>query len=319
MPKVSVIMPAYNAEKYIKEAIDSILGQTFEDFEFIILNDCSQDRTEQIIQSYSDSRIVYLKNEQNMGVAATLNRGLEVATGEYIARMDADDISMAERFAQQVAYLDQHPETVLCGANAVIFGEMMSDTRTDVPCNDRKARIQMAITNPFIHPVVMMQKKLLNGLRYDRAFEGREDYRMWMVLSQNGKMANLSQPLLRYRSHGAQVTQREDDEKVQKHFRLKKTYYQELNIGLKEEEQDALCQAAFYGKVKDVALLEPLKTGLIRLARHYGCRRLPAEYDMLLYKSLRNLNAPVFQRWKLSAGLSLRNRLRLFSVKEGDT
>ena len=98
MPKISVIMPAYNAEKYLREAIDSILGQTFTDFELIVINDCSRDDTEQIILSYQDPRIVYLKNEKNLGVAGTLNRGLEVARGAYIARMDADDRSVPDRF-----------------------------------------------------------------------------------------------------------------------------------------------------------------------------------------------------------------------------
>ena len=101
MPKISVILPAYNAENYISQAIDSILAQTYGDFEFIILNDCSTDGTERIILSFDDPRIRYVRNEQNLGVAATLNRGLELAAGEYIARMDADDISLPERFFRQ--------------------------------------------------------------------------------------------------------------------------------------------------------------------------------------------------------------------------
>ena len=123
MPKISVIMPAYNAEKYIKEAIDSILSQTFQDFELIVLNDCSKDSTEQIILSYTDDRVVYLKNEVNMGVAATLNRGLAVAGGEYIARMDADDISHPERFRKQARYLDAHPEVAVLGSNLECFND----------------------------------------------------------------------------------------------------------------------------------------------------------------------------------------------------
>ena len=108
MPKISVIMPAYNAEKYIAEAIDSILGQTFGDFEFIILNDCSTDRTEEIILSYDDPRIVYLKNEQNMGVAATLNKGLAIAKGEYIAFLDADDYWAPEKLKKQIAFMQEN-------------------------------------------------------------------------------------------------------------------------------------------------------------------------------------------------------------------
>ena len=123
MPKVSVVMPAYNAEAYIGAAMESILSQSFGDFEFLILNDCSTDGTEAIIQSYDDPRIVYIKNEKNMGVAATLNKGLAAAQGEYIARMDADDFSLPQRFEKQVAYLDAHPEVVVLGTQVQFFSD----------------------------------------------------------------------------------------------------------------------------------------------------------------------------------------------------
>ena len=122
-PKISVVMPAYNAENYIREAIDSILAQTFRDFEFLIIDDGSTDHTVEIIRSYSDSRIRLYQNERNMGVAATLNRGLDLARGEYIARMDADDISLPERFAKQAAYMDAHPDVAVCGSNIILFSE----------------------------------------------------------------------------------------------------------------------------------------------------------------------------------------------------
>ena len=115
-------MPAYNAEKYINEAIDSILAQTFTDFEFIIIDDGSTDSTCAIVESYSDSRIRFFKNEHNLGVAATLNRGLDLARGEYIARMDADDISLPTRFEKQAAYMDSHPDVVVCGTGVECFG-----------------------------------------------------------------------------------------------------------------------------------------------------------------------------------------------------
>lgn len=107
MPKISVVMPAYNAEKYIGKSIDSILNQTYGDFEFIIINDGSKDSTKEIILSYSDNRIVYLENEINSGIVVTLNKGLEYATGEYIARMDADDIAVAERLEKQIEFMEK--------------------------------------------------------------------------------------------------------------------------------------------------------------------------------------------------------------------
>lgn len=101
---VSVVLPAYNAELYLKEAIDSVLSQTFTDFELIILNDGSIDRTEEIILSYNDSRIVYVKNEKNLGLIGTLNKGINLAKGKYIARMDADDICLPERFKNRLIF-----------------------------------------------------------------------------------------------------------------------------------------------------------------------------------------------------------------------
>ena len=115
-PQISVVMPAYNAEKYITEAIDSILFQTFKDFEFIIINDASTDSTKDIIESYKDPRIKLVNNEQNKGVAKSLNIGISVACGKYIARMDADDIALPERFQKQFDFMEQHPNIDVCGS-----------------------------------------------------------------------------------------------------------------------------------------------------------------------------------------------------------
>ncbi len=309
MPKVSVIMPAYNAEKYIKGSIDSVLSQTYGDFEFIILDDCSRDSTQQIILSYGDPRIVYVKNEKNLGVAGTLNRGLELAQGEYVARMDADDIAMPERLALQTQFLNEHPEVCACGSNAVLFGADRTDEQTDMPLKQRDICLRMALSNPFVHPTMMFRKDALQGVVYDSTFEGREDYRMWMVLSRKGQMENLPQALLRYRIHGGQVTQQTDESKVQKHFRLKKTYYTELNIGLTDAMQEALCHAAFYGKVKDDAMVQQLKLGLERISKSYGCRKMPREYSALLCSVLRDFSRSL--RWRMSVGLPLHMRLGL--------
>ena len=122
MPKLSVIMPAYNAEKYIGEAIESILNQTFTDFEFIIIDDGSSDHTADIIKGFHDERIRFIQNEKNSGVANTLNKGLELSQGEYIARMDADDISLPARFEKQVAFMEANPDVAVVGCGIELFG-----------------------------------------------------------------------------------------------------------------------------------------------------------------------------------------------------
>jgi len=114
-PAVSVVMPVYNGEKYLRESIDSILNQTYTDYEFIIVNDGSNDKTEEIILSYNDNRIRYIKNEKNLQIVKSLNRGIELAKGRYIARMDADDISLPRRFEKQITFMENNLEIGVCG------------------------------------------------------------------------------------------------------------------------------------------------------------------------------------------------------------
>ena len=118
---VSVILPAYNAQDTIAESIDSILNQSFRDFELIVINDGSTDATEKVIAQYDDSRIRYFANPGNQGLIYTLNRGLELSQGKYIARMDADDISLPARFEKQVRILEEHPEIIVCGPLIKVF------------------------------------------------------------------------------------------------------------------------------------------------------------------------------------------------------
>lgn len=201
-------MPVYNGEKYLRESIDSILSQTFSDFEFIIINDASTDSTEEIINSYNDDRIVYLKNEQNLGVAGTLNRGLDVAKGEYVARMDADDIAMPKRFEEQVLYMDAHEDVGVCGSNLIIFSDSAEDKAYIYSENDNKIRIDMIFNPAFAHPSVMLRSEIINthNIRYDISFEKAEDYKMWYDILSKSKGHNVQNPLLRYRHHQSQVT-----------------------------------------------------------------------------------------------------------------
>ena len=231
MPKISVIMPAYNAEKYIAEAIDSILSQTFGDFEFIILNDCSRDRTEEIILSYHDPRIVYLKNEQNLGVAATLNRGLAIAKGEYIARMDADDISLPERFAKQVAYLDANDDIVVLGTNLECFNES-GTIRTGWSVSDpEQMKVDMLFACGLAHPSVMMRSDVIRNLDgYDPTYNGLEDYELWCRVLEHHKITTLPDILLRYRIHGSQVTQNPSSRHRNLMRQLKIRQIQQLSI-----------------------------------------------------------------------------------------
>ncbi len=204
MCKISVVMSAYNAEKYIAEAIDSILGQTFGDFEFIILDNCSEDHTVEIIRSYHDARIRFVQNETNLGLAGSLNKGLELSTGQYIARLDADDVSYPNRFAAQVKYMDAHPEVCLCaGRYDLIVRGKVRRTAQGRPIPPDAMRFCQYFCNQVTHSTVMMRASVLRGhrLEYDGRYRIAQDYKLWMDLLRVGDQVVLNEKFLKYRIH----------------------------------------------------------------------------------------------------------------------
>lgn len=241
---VSVVLPAYNAELYLKEAIDSVLAQTFTDFELIILNDGSTDQTESIILSYDDPRIVYVKNEQNLGLIGTLNKGMALAKGKYIARMDADDICFPERFAKQVDFLEQNIEYVICGTSAYRFQNSILDRKAfNVPINDENIRIRLFFNSSFIHPSVMLRTEVVkvHNLKFSEYFKYAEDYYFWMDLLQYGKGFNLREKLLYYRVvENSQTAVGNSDIEKRKEIigNIHKRYFKEYGIPVDDKEID---------------------------------------------------------------------------------
>lgn len=209
-PRVSVLMSVYNGEKHVRHAIDSILSQTFTDFEFIIVDDGSTDSTVTILDSYSDARIVRRKNSQRMGLARSLNRGLALARGEFVARQDADDVSLLERLATQVAFLDREPSVILLGTAIQWIdesGQLMNQIDCQ-PCTDASIRWKMLLNNSFYHSSVMARRSVLvnNGLWYDVKLEYAQDYELWSRVLAHGHGANLPVPLVQLRSHKDRIT-----------------------------------------------------------------------------------------------------------------
>ena len=198
-PRISVVMPAYNSEKYIAEAIESILNQTFTDFEFIILNDGSTDNTAKIIKEYAkkDKRIKLIDNKKNQGLVSILNQGLDLARGEYIARMDSDDISLPTRFEKQIKYMDTHPE---CGVLGTWF-QCFCNSDAKVRHPERIKILNILHDQHVGHPTVMLRKSVMDkyGFYYDTNYKYAQDFELWSRMVYFTEIHNLPEILLHYR------------------------------------------------------------------------------------------------------------------------
>jgi len=208
-PKISVLLPVYNGGEYLQTAIDSILNQSYSDFEFIIINDASTDNSEKLICSYTDSRIRYIKNEQNIGLIRTLNKGLDLCNGDYIARMDQDDIANDKRLEKQNDILDKNPEIGVCGSWFTLFGTRNNHVAKH-PEHPEHIKIGMLAYCAIGHPTVMMRKSSLQGLKYDEDYQAAEDYEFWTRLLRITKFYNIQESLLDYRLHETNMSVKEN-------------------------------------------------------------------------------------------------------------
>ena len=201
-PLVSVLLPVYNCERYLADAIDSILSQTFSDFEFIIIDDGSSDRSSEVMAGFGDLRIRIIQQE-NRGLAATLNRGIGLATGKYIARQDADDLSHPDRLAMQVAHMEAQPDCVLLGTWAeIIEVDRLVNRFHRHSVEDAELRYLMLFNNPFVHSSVMLRKSSLSrvgGYTTEPDRQLTEDFELWSRLARVGSIANLGEVLVSYR------------------------------------------------------------------------------------------------------------------------
>ncbi len=207
-PRISVVMSVYNGERHLEEAVASILNQSFSDFEFIIINDGSTDRTVEIIESFSDSRIRLIHNDGNIGLTKSLNKGIELSNGEFIARMDADDISLPERFKKQIDFLDAHPEIGITGTNVRAIGENSKPKyKIKYPENHWLIYWSLLFSNPMCHPSVMIRKEVLNKYgNYNSQLKSSQDFELWSRLIGQTKFHNLQGIHLLLRTKGEKIS-----------------------------------------------------------------------------------------------------------------
>ncbi len=202
-------MSVYNGERYLRDAIESILDQTFTDFEFIIVNDGSKDSTQEILQEFArhDSRFMIVHNEPNLGLTRSLNVGLRLAGGKYVARQDADDISLRNRLELQVRFLEEHPEVGVVGTWAVYIdeeGQKVGGWRT--PTHSDLVRWSLLFGNVLAHASVMIRRSVLQGgMEYRSEVQYAQDYDLWSRLSARTELRNLPEPLLLRRVHSRMI------------------------------------------------------------------------------------------------------------------
>ncbi len=221
-PEVTVLMSVYNGEKYLNESIESILNQTFANIEFLIIDDASTDSSREIILSYDDPRITLVDNKENIGLTSSLNKGLEIAEGEYIARMDADDISMPQRLEKQVSFMNENPNVGVCGTMVQFIdydGKVVNWRYNNrVMLKDEDMKAQLLFRPCFLHPTVIYRSVLLksNSMIYDDLHRRySQDYYLWYKLSSLCEFANIPRALLYYRIHEDQLSkQKKNDQKI---------------------------------------------------------------------------------------------------------
>ena len=257
MMMVTVLMPVYNASEFLKEAIDSILEQTYEEFEFLIIDDGSTDSSLNIIESYNDDRIKLISNTENLGIIKSLNKGIEMASGKYIVRMDADDISENNRLEIQINFMENNNDVAVAGSNGVIFlsEKPMIKKATDFPKKYSEIKCTLLFESPIMHPSVIIRKNVLleNNYRYKDEHKATEDYGLWMEIAKDYKVVNISKTLLKHRIISSSLTN-QALKRMNERIKVMKQIYiiglDYLEVKYSEDELDIHAEIALSASLK---------------------------------------------------------------------
>jgi glycosyltransferase involved in cell wall biosynthesis len=237
-PKVSIIMPAYNTEKFIGASIESVLNQTYKDFELIIVDDGSEDSTASIVKHYGDSRIVYFKNDANLGLAGARNIGLSLAKGEYIAWLDSDDLSHPARVEKQLKVLENNKQVGLCGTWVQTIGAVEGAV-WKYPTKTDELRCRMLFDDPLATSSAMMRRECLDNQNdaFDPDYPPAEDYDLWERISQKWNLTNIPEILTYYRIHSAQTSKTLTKKQLNSIWRIQSRILEKLGIDVGENEK----------------------------------------------------------------------------------
>ena len=220
-PIVTIILPVYNGERYLREAIDSVLSQTFRDFELWVFNDGSTDGTVAIVDSYTDPRVKRVDNPHNMGLVATLNRAFAMVESPYIARMDDDDIWHEKKLELQIKLLESRTDVGVCGTSIHKFGDI--DSINIFPEESDALKVGLLFYCMMSHPSVVYRRSMLveNKLAYRHDYFPAEDYKMWIDVLKCSKIYNIPKPLVEYRQHGGQICREKKQEQIELERKLR--------------------------------------------------------------------------------------------------
>lgn len=238
MPKVSVLMPVYNGEKYIGQAINSVLSQSFRDFELIVIDDGSTDKTAEIVGTYSDKRVRYVANPTNLGLAGARNRAIEISNGDYLAWLDCDDISLPSRLLKQVALLDEHPNVGLCGTWVRTLG-LDSEQVWQYPSDPGFTRARMLFDDPIATSAAMVRRSCLSAEEFcfDTRFPPAEDYDLWERVSRTNGACNIAEVLTLYRIHPNQISTIRREQQRKSVWEIQFRLLKQLYVAPSEEEK----------------------------------------------------------------------------------
>ena len=295
MPKISVIMPVHNEpENVLRTAINSILNQTFKDFEFIIINDASENNAEEVILSYKDDRIKYYKNKKNLKVIKTLNKGLKLASGEYIARMDADDISFKKRFEKQVELLDKNPAIGLVSSSCYMFPYK----RIVTPPNNHEdiEKILKYSVNCIVHPVVMFRRTLIEkyNLKYSLKHLHIEDYQLWIEMSKVTKLYSIQEPLVLHRKWASSVS---SQNKMEQFYNAKNLVFESIldDLGIKNKPLQQVYNSYLRGdSISKSDFLDFDK--VLHLALKKASETMSPVWYNYLFKTLNDLRFEIYRK-----------------------
>lgn len=235
-PKVSVLIPAYNSEKYIGEAIQSILHQTFTDFELLVLDDGSTDNTWLEIQKFEDNRIQLLKNETNQGIPFSRNKLMDNAKGEYLAWLDADDMTMPERLAIQIKFMDENPDVGICGSWIQYFGYFEHIAKNPISAKEIKCRSLFASCIAQTSSLIRMKILKNHNLNYHLQFDVSQDYLMEVQIGELSLQSNIPQPLTHQRNHPKRISFVQNKSQIVNANKVRKYQLQKLKIEPSEKE-----------------------------------------------------------------------------------